>query len=51
MQLMDKVLKHMSAGLIFMWTHKLLQADVLHMMDALGKILEHALPGSFHMCV
>ncbi|ORZ02808.1 hypothetical protein BCR43DRAFT_528730 [Syncephalastrum racemosum] len=26
----------MSAGLIFMWTHKLLQADVLHMMDALG---------------
>ncbi|KAI9495510.1 hypothetical protein BDB00DRAFT_760075 [Zychaea mexicana] len=25
----------MSAGLVFMWTHKLLQADVVRMMDAL----------------
>ncbi|CAO3595725.1 unnamed protein product [Absidia cylindrospora] len=33
--LMDKVLKHMSAGLIFIWTHKLIQADVVRMMYSL----------------
>lgn len=33
---MKKVLTHMTAGLVFIWTHKLLQADVVRLMDELG---------------
>ncbi|GAB5589291.1 hypothetical protein Unana1_04191 [Umbelopsis nana] len=36
MTFMDKVLQYMSAGLIFMWTHKSTQADVVRMMYSLG---------------
>lgn len=36
MTFLDDVLKHMSAGLIFMWTHKATQADVVRMMYSLG---------------
>ncbi|KAJ2963951.1 hypothetical protein NQZ79_g1115 [Umbelopsis isabellina] len=36
MTFLDDVLKHMSAGLIFMWTHKSTQADVVRMMYSLG---------------
>ncbi|KAI7852481.1 hypothetical protein BDC45DRAFT_513486 [Circinella umbellata] len=35
MDLLKKVVDHMTAGLVFVWTHKLLQADVVRMMDAL----------------
>ena len=35
--LMEKVLKHMTAGMIFVWVHKLIQADVVRMMYSLGK--------------
>lgn len=31
-KLMENVIKHMSAGLVFVWTHKLIQADVVRMM-------------------
>ncbi|KAI8341327.1 hypothetical protein BC941DRAFT_416529 [Chlamydoabsidia padenii] len=34
--LLEKVLERMSAGLIFMWTHKLIQGDVIRMMSDLG---------------
>jgi hypothetical protein len=37
MTFMDNVLQYMSAGLIFMWTHKSTQADVVRMMYSLGK--------------
>ena len=37
MDLLKKIVDHMTAGLVFVWTHKLLQADVVRMMDALGK--------------
>lgn len=36
MRLMKKVLTRMTAGLVFVWTHKLLQADVVRLMDELG---------------
>ncbi|KAI9259424.1 hypothetical protein BDA99DRAFT_439941 [Phascolomyces articulosus] len=35
MDLLRNIVDHLSAGLVFMWTHKLLQADVVRMMDAL----------------
>ncbi|CAO3698124.1 unnamed protein product [Rhizopus stolonifer] len=31
-KLMEKVVGHMSAGLVFVWTHKLIQADLVRMM-------------------
>lgn len=31
-KLMEKVLSHMTAGMIFVWVHKLIQADVVRMM-------------------
>lgn len=37
MTLMEKVLSKMTAGLIFIWTHKLIQADVVRLMASLGK--------------
>jgi hypothetical protein len=35
-ELMEKVVCHMSAGMVFVWTHKLIQADVIRIMYTLG---------------
>ncbi|KAI9316692.1 hypothetical protein BX666DRAFT_185161 [Dichotomocladium elegans] len=35
MKLMKKVLQQMTAGLVFVWTHKLVQADIVRLMDEL----------------
>lgn len=37
-KLMEKVLSHMTAGMIFVWVHKLIQADVVRMMYSIGKV-------------
>lgn len=39
-KLMEKVASHMSAGMIFVWVHKLIQADVVRMMYTIGKLLQ-----------
>lgn len=36
-KLMEKVSSHMTAGMIFVWVHKLIQADVVRMMYSIGK--------------
>lgn len=40
-KLMEKVVGHMSAGLVFVWTHKLIQADLVRMMYTVGKFYTH----------
>lgn len=35
--LMAKVVRHMSAGMVFVWTHKMIQADVVRVMYNIGK--------------
>lgn len=35
-EIMEKVVSHMSAGMVFVWTHKLIQADVVRTMYTLG---------------
>lgn len=35
-QLMEKVSCHMTAGMIFVWSHKLIQADIVRMMYAIN---------------
>jgi hypothetical protein len=37
-RLMEKVASHMSAGIIFVWSHKLIQAEVVRMMYTIGKL-------------
>lgn len=35
--LMSKVVRHMSAGMVFVWTHKMIQADVVRVMYNIGE--------------
>jgi hypothetical protein len=39
--LMEKLIKHMSAGIIFVWVHKLIQGDIIRLMYELGKWMEY----------
>jgi hypothetical protein len=37
-ELMERVSSHMTAGMIFVWVHKLIQADVVRMMYSISKL-------------
>ncbi|KAF7729339.1 hypothetical protein EC973_004595 [Apophysomyces ossiformis] len=37
--LLEKVVDQMSAGLVFIWTHKLIQADVVRMMSSIKNLV------------
>lgn len=38
-KLMEKVSCHMTAGMIFVWSHKLIQADIVRMMYTISKFI------------
>jgi hypothetical protein len=46
-ELMEKVVCHMTAGMVFIWTHKLIQADVVRMMYTIGTINTSSYKTSF----